>query len=60
MFLKLQDEAAKAHRKYVAAMFAFNNSDSDPQLKQTLDQMTVEHQLAFDLFQSHFPKHSIW
>ena len=60
LFLRLRSEAAKAHRKYVDSMHAFNKSDSDPQLKQTMEQRTIEHQLAFAQFQSHFPDHSIW
>jgi len=60
LFLRLQGEAAKSYKKYIDAMFAFNNSGLDFQLKQNMEQMNIEQQMAFDLFQSHFPKHSIW
>jgi len=60
LFLRLQDKAANAHRKYVDAMVAFSNSNSDPKLKEVMEQMNTEQRLAIDQFQSNFPKHSIW
>jgi hypothetical protein len=60
LFLRLQEKAAQAHREYIDAMFAFGKSNSDPQLKQVMEQKSSKLQMAIDQFQSNFPKSTIW
>jgi len=59
LFLKLQEDVAKAFDEYEDAIYAYDKSNHDQRLKEIMDKKNRAYQLAFDHFQSWFPMHTI-